>query len=128
MNKKVLSAEEKLKKYGRSIIGVGIIYLIATVFLRDGSNLINSLIRLFQIALLLCMMIGVGKRKKWGVTAAWAFEGYMGLILILAFLGKASMDIVGIIVMIFLPIDIKNFSKALEESNSKNQSKPNANV
>ena len=74
-----------------------------------------------QIAMLLAMVIGIKKRQKYGITAAWGFEGYMIFLLILALLGIGGVDLIALLVMIWLPSEIKSFSKALKELNSANQ-------
>ncbi len=133
MSKKILTPAEKVKRYGNSIAGVGIFYLFCAViliFIQMPAllNPINLIIYGVQIAMLLAMVIGAIKRRKYGVTAAWIFEGYMVLILILTFLGIAKLDLIGLIVMIFLPADIRSFSKALKELNSTNQEYTTTNV
>lgn len=126
MSKKVLSAAERVKKYGKSIVGIGIFYLVFTVIIMFTQmstllNPVNLIVYGVQIAMLLAMVIGVKKRQQYGIKAAWVFEGYLILALIISFIGKYGFDLVALIVMIFLPSDIINFSKALKELNSTNQ-------
>jgi len=122
-NKKVLTPAEKVEKHGKSIVGVGIFYLVCSViviFLQIQTllNPISLIISGVQIATLLAMVIGVKKREKYGITAAWIFEAWMIVGLILTFVGMARTDLIGLIVMIWLPSDIKNYSKALKELNN----------
>lgn len=126
MSKKVLSAEERVVKYGNIIAGVGIFYLVleAIVLFMQTSILLNPVSLIMygvQIAMLLAMVIGIKKRQKYGITAAWVFEGYMIFLLILALLGIGGVDLIALLVMIWLPSEIKSFSKALKELNSANQ-------
>ena len=110
---KLLTVNEKIKKYGREIIGVGIIYLILellTIFM-DRKELLGNAIAIIEhvsiILLLIFMIIGVFKKKKLGVVCGWILE--------IVFVLHTRPDLVGVIVTICLPFELIGFYKALKE-------------
>ena len=122
MSKKELTVEERVKKHGTSIIGVGIIYIVfqaAGMFLNMTGLLADPVSLIINVALLIIlilMSIGVFKRNKFGVLCGWIFETVLLLTFILSFLGiGGGLDIIGIIVAIWLPSDLSRLSKALKE-------------
>ncbi len=129
---KILTPEERAKKHGNEIMGIGIFYLVLycilialtiSVYL---TNPINIIIIGLQVALLIFMIIGGSKKNRTGVKAALAFEIYMIVASVISLiLFQRGPDLIGLLVMIFLPFDIKGLSEALNEiesnSNIKNQ-------
>lgn len=119
---KLLTVNEKIKKYGREIIGVGIIYLILellTIFM-DRKELLGNAIAIIEhvsiILLLIFMIIGVFKKKKLGVVCGWILEIVFILASVLAFFVLHTRpDLVGVIVIICLPFELIGFYKALKE-------------
>ena len=130
MSKKdeLLTPEQRAKKHGNGIMGVGIIYLVLYIIICAFSfrysmfDLTSLIIVAAQIALLVFMIIGGKKRNQMGVTAAIVFEVYMIVASVLSLLlFRRGPDLVGLVVMIFLPSDIKGLDKALKEiENNKN--------
>ena len=120
MSKKELTVEERLKKYGSEIMGVAIIYLILEVFIifMSGRELLENTVAMVEYAslieLFVLMIVGVAKRKSWGVICGWFFEVILVLGAILGFFYGGT-DLVGLIVIIALPFDLVGFSKALKE-------------
>ena len=112
MSKKNLTVEERVKKYGNNIVGIGFFYLVIEIIIAfiNISTLLDPINFVLYVALLT-------KRKRYGISAAWLFEIYMLILLVLSFFGIASVDFIGLIVMIWLPSDIVRFSKALKELN-----------
>ncbi len=120
--KKILNVNEKIKKYGREIIGVGSIYLILellTIFM-DRKELSGNTIAIIEhgsiILLLIFMIIGAFKKKKWGVICGYILE----IVFIVAsalgfFVLHTRPDFVGIIVIICLPFELIGFYEALKE-------------
>lgn len=134
MSKKVLTAEEILKRNGIEITGVGIIYAVLRIIAMLAnssmlSNPVNLIINGAHVAILLVMIIGVSTKKKYGIVAGWIFEGYMivGSILSLVW-GMGGPDLITIVVMIELPFALKKFSKALKEVNNNISSQDQDNV
>ncbi len=122
MSKKNLTVEERVKKYGNNIVGIGFFYLVIEIiiaFINISTLLdpINFVLYVALLSLLFGMVLGITKRKRYGISAAWLFEIYMLILLVLSFFGIASVDFIGLIVMIWLPSDIVRFSKALKELN-----------
>ena len=137
MSKKIdmLPANERARKYGNEIMGVGIFYLVILVILTILQlplllNPILLVIRALQIALLVALIIGGKKRSRLGVKAGIAFEIYMIVAsILLIVLSTQGPDLIALLVMIFLPFDIKGLSKALDEmeNQSFNQNVDNSN-
>lgn len=126
-SKKVLTAEERVKKYSKDIKCVGILYLvwsIITIFMQ-ASLLLNPVYLIMcglQIVVLLGMIKGGSEKSELAVKAGWIFEWYMIISSILSLLlVQRGPDLIGLLVMIWLPSDIKGLSKALKELNSTNQ-------
>lgn len=123
MDKKELTPAEKIKKYGRDIMGVGIIYFVLMLIVVVASikellaNPVGLIMNIGILVTLLIMVIGVGKRKRYGIIAGWTFEVVMVLSSIISILGNAGgPDLIALIVMIGLPFEFVSFSKALKES------------
>lgn len=122
MSKKELTVEERLKKYGREIMGVAIIYLILEVLIifMSGKELLGNTVAMVEyaslIVLFVLMIVGVAKRKSWGVICGWIFEAILVLGAVLGFFTPyGGVDLIGLIVIIALPFDLVGFSKALKE-------------
>jgi len=135
MSKKVdlMTPEERAKKYGNEIKGVGIIYLVLYVLSLVLSVIlysrelkispVNAIISGVTVVMLIFMIIGGHKRNKTGVIAALAFEIYMIVSSILSILlGIGGPDLVGLIVMICIPFDIKGLSKAIKDMENSDSS------
>ena len=135
MSKKVdlMTPEERAKKYGNEIKGVGIIYLVLYVLSLVLSVIlysrelkispVSAIISGVTVVMLIFMIIGGHKRNKTGVIAALAFEIYMIVSSILSILlGIGGPDLVGLIVMICIPFDIKGLSKAIKDMENSDSS------
>ncbi len=124
MSKKVdsMTPEERAKKYGNEIMGIGIFYLVCyiiTILLYSSillSNFVSIVFIVVQIAMTVFMIIGGLKKNRTGVRAALAFEIYLIISSIVAMaIGQGAPGLVAIIVMIGLPFDIIGLSKAIKE-------------
>ena len=133
MSKKddLLTPEERAKKYGNEIMGIGIFYLVLYCIISMFTiselfaNPISLLFAVLQVAMMILMIIGGKKRNKTGVKAALAFEIYMivSSIILIALLGSGP-DLVALLVMIFLPFDIKGLSKAIKDMENRSDIQP----
>ena len=117
-----MTPEERAKKYGNEIMGIGILYLvlycivIALSISTYLTNPISMIIIGLQVVMLVFMIIGGKKKNRTGVKAALAFEIYMVIASIISIiLFQSGPDLVGLLVMIFLPFDIKGLSKAIND-------------
>ncbi len=127
MSKKedLMTPEERAKKHGNEIMGVGIIYLALLIFIFTQrasillNNTISMIIAALQVLLLIFMIIGGGLKNKLGVISALVFEIYLIFASIFSLVvNQTGPDLVGLIVMIFLPFEIKGLSKALKDMNN----------
>ena len=124
--KKVYTPEENIKRYGRELIFIGTFYFVVAI--------INTVLIIFNsyafisipfiigliVSIILPFMMGHGikKRKQYGITIGWLFEATLLYSTITALLGLGGgPDIIGIIVMIFLPFELLGYSKALKQLN-----------
>lgn len=131
MFKKELAVNDRLKIYGRQIIGIGIFHIILNVIEililshRLIDNLINLTINFVCILFFVLMIIGIVKKKKYGIICGWLLETLLIVSFFLSF--QKSYGVIGITnyaEILCLPFALFGFSDALSDVGN-NETKKN---